>query len=75
MGRASKKCETCPFRDAAKDYAPSCAHISSEDWPCHTEDLHGDIGIQCRGHWQAVRKYGHLIGPQASEQDLIGEAP
>ena len=70
MTRARIKCETCPFRGADEAYKRSSAHIQPEDWPCHTEDSHGDIGIQCRGHWQAVRKYGHLIGPQFCRHDL-----
>lgn len=73
MRRAVKKCASCPFRNAAEDYKRACAHIPAGDWPCHTEDLHGDYGIQCRGHWQARHKYGHLIGPQATDYDLTPE--
>lgn len=72
--RARVKCKTCPFRNASDDYKRSSSHIQPEDWPCHTEDLHGDNGIQCRGHWQAGFKYGHLIGPQACKDDLTGKA-
>jgi hypothetical protein len=70
MQRATQKCDTCPFRDASESYKRSSAHIQPEDWPCHTEDLDGDLGIQCRGHWQAVHKSGSSIGPQADEHDL-----
>ncbi len=73
MKRAAQKCETCPFRSSSAEYQRSTAHIAAEDWPCHTEDLHGDQGIQCRGHWQAQHKFGHLIGPQATEHDLTDE--
>lgn len=64
MIRRAKRCLTCPFRGASDETKRSCAHIAAEDWPCHTEDMHADSGIQCRGHWEAQRRFGHLIGPQ-----------
>jgi len=55
--RAPRQCPTCPFRNADEAYKRDCAAIPPEDWPCHTEDLHGDLGVQCCGHWEARRKY------------------
>ena len=55
--RAVKQCPTCPFRGADERYRRECAEIDGEEWPCHTEDLHGQYGVQCRGHWEAQRKY------------------
>jgi len=72
MIRAANKCQTCPFRGASVEYQMSCAHISADDWPCHTLDLLGDLGTQCRGHWQAVHKYGELIGPQLDVAEGAG---
>ena len=51
--RAVRQCETCPFRGADDDYKREAAQIPGKDWPCHTEDLYGEAGIQCRGHWEA----------------------
>jgi len=64
VSRAPKRCKTCPFRGAGDDYKRSCAHIAPDDWPCHTEDLRGDTSIECRGHYEAQRRFGVLIGPQ-----------
>lgn len=57
MARASKMCGSCPFRGSNEAYKQEYAAIPGADWPCHTEDLYGESGIQCRGHWEAVRKY------------------
>ena len=55
--RASKMCPSCPFRGADEAYKQECAEIEAREWPCHTEDLYGEAGIQCRGHWEARRKF------------------
>ena len=71
MHRAARKCETCPFRSPPEGYAKSTAHIVADGWPCHTIEYYDDDGsVQCRGHWQAVRKFGAFIGPVASDFDL-----
>ena len=59
--RATKMCSDCPFRGADENYKRECASIPAENWPCHTENLYGEDGIQCRGHWEAVRKYLPLM--------------
>ena len=59
MQRAVHQCETCPFRDADEKYKRSSANIPAENWPCHTEAGYvGYSDVQCRGHWEAARKYG-----------------
>lgn len=56
--RANKMCGTCPFRGADEDYKRECAHIPADAWPCHSEALSDwDTDIQCRGHFEARRKY------------------
>lgn len=61
-------CETCPFRSADEEYKRECADIPAEDWPCHTEDLvYGERGIQCRGHYEARRKYNEARTRRASD--------
>lgn len=62
MIRATKMCKTCPFRGIADDERREAAQIPPEDWPCHTEHAYtgfsGNCDIQCRGHWEAQRKFG-----------------
>ena len=53
-------CPTCPFRGADDSVKRSCATVRANDWPCHTEDIYGDAGVQCRGHYEAVRKFSSL---------------
>lgn len=57
MARAQRQCGTCPFRGASEDFRRDCASLPADAWPCHTEDLHGDAGIGCRGHFEARRRY------------------
>lgn len=57
MRRRSKQCKTCPFRGADDAYRKECAVIPAEDWPCHSEDVFGATDIQCRGHYEAQRKF------------------
>jgi hypothetical protein len=58
MIRAQKQCRTCPFRDMPEDERREMATIPPEDWPCHTEQGYAaTCDIQCRGHWEARRKY------------------
>ena len=57
MRRRHKQCSTCPFRGADEAYRKECAVMDAEDWPCHSEDIHGNTDIQCRGHYEARRKY------------------
>jgi hypothetical protein len=58
MIRNSRMCSTCPFRGADETYRRESAEVHPELWPCHTDDLYGENGIQCRGHWEAQRKFG-----------------
>lgn len=69
MRRANKMCRTCPFRGADENYKRECAEIGASDWPCHTEDLYGDNGIQCRGHYEARRKYGLAVRQSIQDGD------
>lgn len=58
MRRRAKMCESCPFRGADDDYKRECADIIPELWPCHSEGYFGaDSDIQCRGHYEARRKF------------------
>lgn len=53
-------CEECPFRDVDEKEKQECAVIPAHVFTCHLEDGPGGgwSGIQCRGHWEAQRKYG-----------------
>lgn len=53
----SEMCSTCPFRD--KDERRELLRFikpgSSERWPCHESDPHGNCdGSACYGHVQAA---------------------
>lgn len=53
-------CEECPFRDADEKQRQECAAVPPHWFTCHIEDgPNGQSEIQCRGHWEAQRKYGH----------------
>lgn len=44
------------------------AKVPAEDWPCHTEQGYwATCGIQCRGHWEAQRKYPVLIRMESED--------
>jgi len=63
MRRARKMCKDCPFRGIDEIERQDLAKIPAEDWPCHTEQgYYSSCDIQCRGHWEAQRKYP-LIPP------------
>ncbi len=74
MKRRSKMCASCPFRGADDAYKAECAEVQPWAWPCHTEVSY-DTGstIQCRGHYEARRKFA----PRAilQEQDHAKGAP
>ena len=56
MRRATKVCSGCPFRGIDESERQELAKIP--DWPCHTEQgYYASCDIQCRGHWEAQRKY------------------
>lgn len=58
MIRASKMCKTCPFRGVDETERRELAQVPAADWPCHTEQGYaGSCDIQCRGHWEAQRKF------------------
>ena len=54
-------CKTCPFRGADEGYKRECADILAKDWPCHSEDVYGEAGIECRGHYEARRKFVEVV--------------
>lgn len=58
MVRANKQCKTCPFRGIDETERRELAALPAENWPCHTEQGYwSSCDIQCRGHWEAQRKY------------------
>lgn len=58
MQRAQKQCQTCPFRGVSEHERRELAVVPPDYWECHTEAGYtGGSGIQCRGHWEARRKY------------------
>ena len=58
MRRAVKMCKDCPFRGIDEAERKDLAKIQADDWPCHTEQGYAYTSdIQCRGHWEAQRKY------------------
>jgi hypothetical protein len=58
-----QQCESCPFRGRVSEAEMrEAAAISPEHWPCHTDDLYGDHGIQCRGHWGMRRRFANRYG-------------
>jgi hypothetical protein len=62
MRRAAKMCKDCPFRGLAEIERKDLARFPAENWACHTEQGYwGSCDIQCRGHWEAQRKYPLLV--------------
>lgn len=57
MKRARRMCKSCPFRGASEEDRFELAVVDPEAWPCHTEHPHGGGDTQCRGHFEARRKY------------------
>ena len=58
MSRARKMCKGCPFRGIDEVERESLAKVPAENWPCHDEQGYwASCDIQCRGHWEAQRKY------------------
>lgn len=57
MSRAQKQCRNCPFRGIDEAERQELALVPADWWPCHGEWPREDI--QCRGHWEAQRKYGY----------------
>lgn len=69
MRRAQRMCETCPFRlRLSKREVRELAQLSPEEWPCHTEAGYTTTDIQCRGHWQARRKFAATLSQQSGEK-------
>jgi hypothetical protein len=61
MRRAARMCENCPFRlKLSRAEVLELAVIKPEDFECHTEAGYTSTDIQCRGHWQARRKFGNV---------------
>lgn len=59
MIRAKKMCRTCPFRGIDDAERRELAQVPADEWPCHTEQGYSTYSdIQCRGHWEAQRKFG-----------------
>jgi len=73
MRRAAKMCEDCPFRlKISKAERIELARIEPEGFPCHTIAgyNYATSDIQCRGHWQVRRKFGHAAhGESVSKED------
>jgi len=70
MKRRHKMCESCPFRGADDNYKRECAEMAADDWPCHSEGYFGmDSDVQCRGHYEAVRKFGDCERQMASKTE------
>lgn len=68
MRRRSKMCSTCPFRGADDAYKADSATIQPDDWPCHSEGHFGQgSDIQCRGHYEARRKFNVADTPQSGQ--------
>lgn len=57
MVRAKKMCATCPFRGMSAADRYENAVVPPDDWPCHTEHPIGWGETQCRGHYEARRKF------------------
>jgi hypothetical protein len=62
MTRANKMCASCPFRGMPEPEKREMAKVPADWWPCHTEQGYAfECDIQCRGHWEAQRKYTPAI--------------
>lgn len=61
MIRAIKQCPSCPFRGLGNSERAELAKVPADWWPCHNEWPMADI--QCRGHWEAQRKFGNITEP------------
>ena len=58
MRRATKMYKTCPFHGIDEAERKELAQVEPENWACHTEQgYYSSCDIQCRGHWEAQRKY------------------
>lgn len=57
MQRAKRMCKTCPFRGVSESERYELALVEPEAWTCHSEHPHGWGDTQCRGHFEARRKY------------------
>jgi hypothetical protein len=67
MYRRQRMCESCPFRGADDAYKREAAPIPPDDWPCHSEGHFGQgSDIQCRGHFEARRKFPTREGLEAA---------
>lgn len=57
MKRADHMCESCPFRTMNRAEMREHAIIEPDAWPCHTLHPFGWGDTQCRGHYEARRKF------------------
>lgn len=57
MPRAKKMCPTCPFRGIRESEKRELAVVEADAWGCHEENPYGWTDIQCRGHFEAQKKY------------------
>lgn len=63
-------CETCPFRSPIpRRERAELAAVPPEGFPCHSEEGYnfGTSDVQCRGHWQFVRKFAALTPAKGTE--------
>lgn len=65
MIRAQRMCDGCPFRlQMNNTERVELAALSPEEFPCHTEAGYTTSNIQCRGHWEARRKFALAAPPR-----------
>ena len=71
MIRARKQCKSCPFKGIDEATRLELAAIPPDEFTCHTLDGYqpGSSGAQCRGHWEARRKFGDALDPRAGVCD------
>jgi hypothetical protein len=62
-------CQTCPFRGISEEERRELAVVEPEAWGCHTENPWTWTDIQCRGHYEARKKYP----PSAEDVAVLNE--
>lgn len=59
LKRRRSMCSGCPFQNEPQS-DEAMRKLAQVEFTCHEEDGYvgfGESGIQCRGHWEAVRKF------------------
>lgn len=77
MGRRFKMCEECPFRGQDEQYKRECAEIPADWFACHMDaGWNGDDDApQCRGHYEARRKYATSVTSKESVPPTHAASP